>query len=67
MGIHSLGVQFESGGKTMNELQKSAKELVQYYNNADGIDWDRLDNLIRNLGITLAVDIMNEGEDNENA
>lgn len=50
----------------MTPLQKTAKELVQYYNNADGIDWDRLDNLIRNLGITLAVDIMNEGEDNEN-
>lgn len=44
----------------MNELQKAVKELVEYYNNANSIEWKTLDNLVRNLGITLAVDIMNE-------
>lgn len=46
----------------MTPLQQAVKELVQYYNNADGIEWDRLDNLVRNLGITLAVEIVNEEE-----
>jgi hypothetical protein len=49
----------------MSYLKETARELVKYYNNVDGVDWDVLDSMIRNLGIALAVDTVNEQTENE--